>query len=128
MMSAIMDGIRAIIQLLADLATFVWLNLRPPAAFAAENLFLRKQLAMYQERELRPARPDMCFRVALVLLSRLINWKETLVVVRPQTLVRWHRQGFRLFWRWKSRPRRPPIPLELKRLISEMASSNPSRG
>ena len=123
-----MDGVRAIIQLLADLATFVWLNLRPHAALAAENLFLRKQLAIYQERKLRQARPDMCFRVALVLLSRLFDWKDALVVIQPQTLVRWHRQGFRLFWRWKSRPGRPPIPWKLRRLIREMASSNPSWG
>ncbi len=127
-MFPIMDGVRAIIQLLADLATFVWLNLRPHAALAAENLFLRKQLAIYQERKLRQARPDMCFRVALVLLSRLFDWKDALVVIQPQTLVRWHRQGFRLFWRWKSRPGRPPIPWKLRRLIREMASSNPSWG
>jgi len=51
----------------------------------------------------------------------------TLVVVQHQTLVRWHRQGFRLFWRWKSRPGRPPIPIELRQFIREMAMSNPSR-
>jgi hypothetical protein len=45
-------------------------------------------------------------------------------VIKPQTLVRWHRQGFRLFWRWKSRPGRPPVPIELRRLIREMALSN----
>ncbi len=74
---------------------------------------------MYQERKLRPRRPDTPFPVALVLLSRLFDWTEALVVVQPQTLVRCHRQGFRLFWRWKSRRGRPPIPLELRRLISE---------
>jgi len=63
-----------------------------------------------------------------VLLSRLFDWKHALVVIQPRTLVRWHRQGFRLFWRWKSRPGRPPIPIELRRLIREMASSNPIWG
>jgi hypothetical protein len=83
---------------------------------------------MYQERKLKPRRLDTAFRVALVLLSRLFHWKHALVVIKPQTLVRWHRQGFRLFWRWKSRPGRPPIPIELRRLIREMALSNPIWG
>jgi len=115
-------------SLLCDLAKFIWLLMRPHGALAAENLFLRKQLAMYQERNLKPRRPDTAFRIGLVLLSRLFDWKHALVIIQPQTLVRWHRQGFRLFWRWKSRPGRPPIPIELKRLIREMALSNPIWG
>ena len=87
-----MDGVRTIIKFLNDLATFIWLMLRPHGALVAENLFLRKQLAMYQERKLKPRRPDTPFRVALVLLSRLFNWRDALLVVQPQTLVRWHRQ------------------------------------
>ena len=83
---------------------------------------------MFQERKAKPRRPDTPIRIALVLLSRLFNWRDALVVVQPQTLVRWHRQGFRLFWRWKSRPGRPPIPIELRQLIREMAMSNPSWG
>ena len=99
MISVIMDGVRMISRLLYDLATFIWLMLRPHGALVAEDLFLRKQLAMYQERKLKPRRPDTPFRVALVLLSRFFNWKDSLVVVQAQTLIRWHRQGFRLFWR-----------------------------
>jgi hypothetical protein len=128
MILLIMDGVRTIIKLLYDLATSIWHMLRPHGALVAENLFLRKQLAMYQERKLRPRRPDTPFRVALLLLSRLFDWKDALVVVQLQTLVRWHRQGFRLFWRWKSPPGRPPIPIELRQLIREMALSNPSWG
>ena len=79
---------------------------------------------MFQERKVKPHRPDTPIRIALVLLSRLFNWRDALVVVQPQTLVRWHRQGFRLFWRWKSRPGRPKIPVELMRLIREMALNN----
>ncbi|MEN8108966.1 MAG: helix-turn-helix domain-containing protein [Pseudomonadota bacterium] len=123
-----MDGVKTIITLLGDLVTFLWLFLRPQGSLAAENLFLRKQLAMLQERKAKPHRPDMPVRIALVLLSRLFNWRDALVVVQPRTLVRWHRQGFRLFWRWKSRPGRPPIPVELRQLIREMALSNPSWG
>jgi len=105
-----MEDIKIIIILLGDLARFLWLTLRPQNALAAENLFLRKQLAMFQERKAKPHRPDTPIRISLVLLSRLFHWRDALVVVQPQTLVRWHRQGFRLFWRWKSRPGRPPIP------------------
>jgi hypothetical protein len=123
-----MDGVKTIIKLLGDLATFLWLVLRPQGALASENLFMRKQLAMYQERKVNPRRPDTSIRIALVLLSKLFNWRDALVVVQPQTLVRWHRQGFRLFWRWKSRPGRPRIPMELRRLIREMALSSPSWG
>mgnify|MGYP001814716201 FL=1 len=86
------------IKLLSDLATFFWLPLRAPGTVAADNLFLQKQLAIYQERGQKPCRPDMSFRVALVLLSRLFDWKDAMIVVQPQTLVRWHRQGFRFFW------------------------------
>jgi putative transposase len=111
-----------------SLVTFIWLTLRPHGALAAENLFLRKQLAMYQERKLQPSRPDTPIRIALVLLSMLFNWRDALIVVQPHTLVRWHRQGFRLFWRWKSKPGRPPILSQLSRLIREMALSNPSWG
>ena len=123
-----MDFIRAMTSLLCDLARFIWLLLRPRGALAAENLFLRKQLAMYQERNPKPRRPDAAFRIGLVLLSRLFDWKHALVVVHPQTLVRWHRQGFRLFWRWKSRPGWPPIPVELRQLIREMSLNNPVWG
>ncbi len=72
-MLAIMDGARTLIQLLRDLTCFIWLLLRRQGALAAENLFLRKQLAMYQERDLKPRRPDTPLRVALVLLSRLFD-------------------------------------------------------
>jgi putative transposase len=81
---------------------------------------------MFQERKAKPRRPDTPLRIALVLLYRLFNWRDALIVVQPQTLVRWHRQGFRLFWRWKSRPGRPPIPVELRQLIRVMAMNNPS--
>jgi hypothetical protein len=64
----------------------------------------------------------------LAVLSRLFNWRDALVVVRPETLIRWHRAGWRLFWRLKSRPGRPPIPPELRQLIRRMASENPLWG
>ena len=82
-----MEGVKTIITLLGDLATYSWLLLRPQSALAAENLFLRKQLAMFQERKTKPRRPDTPIRIALVLLSRIFNWRDALVVVQPQTLI-----------------------------------------
>jgi len=75
----------------------------------------------------KPRRVDAATRMSLALLSRLsrlFEWRSALVVVRPETLIRWHRAGFRLFGRWKSRPGRPPIPLELRQLIRRMAREN----
>ena len=61
------------------------------AQLAAENLILRKQLACYIERQVRPRRTDNASRIALVLLSHFVDWRELLTIVRPETLVRWHR-------------------------------------
>ncbi len=95
---------------------------------ASENLFLRKQLAMYQERGLKPRRLSAADRISMVVLSRWFDWRNALVVVGPRTLTRWHRTGFRLFWRYKSQPGRPPIPRELQVLIRQMALENVSWG
>jgi hypothetical protein len=98
---------------------------RSRAQLVGENLFLRKQLACYIERQVRPRRTDNVSRIALVLLSPFVDWRELLTIVRPDTLVRWHRDLYRLFWRVKSRQRgRPRIPIEVQRLIVEMATKN----
>jgi len=94
----------------------------------AENLFLRRQLALYRERGVKPRRVDAATRVTLALLAHCFDWRSVLVVVRPETLIGWHRAGFRLFWRWKSRAGRPPIPKELRELIRRMAQENPVWG
>ena len=64
------------------------------AQLAAENLFLRKQLACYVERQVQPRHTDNASRIALVLLSPFVDWRELLTIVRPETLVRWHRDLF----------------------------------
>ena len=92
--------------------------LRSHAQLAAENLFLRKQLALYLERQVKSRRADDATRLTIIALSRLIDWRQLLTVVKPETLIRWHRKGFRLFWRWKSRPQgRPRVPADLQQLI-----------
>src|SRR5210317_1084170 len=115
-------------RLFTDGLHFLSLLARSRTALAAENLFLRKQLAFYQERQVKPRRFDNVTRYILVLLSHGFAWKEALVTVTPQTFIGWHRAGFRLFWRWKSRPGRPRIPPELRTLIRAMARDNPSWG
>jgi putative transposase len=78
---------------------------------AAENLFLRKQLALYIERKTKPRRASNATCLTLVLLRRFIEWRPLLTIVQRDTLMRWHRHAFRLVWRWRSRPRgRPRIP------------------
>jgi putative transposase len=111
-----------------DLVHILCLGLRSRTSVAAENLFLRKQLAFYQERKVKPQRADNPTRVTLVLLSRWFDWRNTLTVVKPRTFITWHRKGFRLFWRWQSEGGRPPIPGELQHLIRRMARENPSWG
>jgi putative transposase len=117
-----------LLALLGDTMRFLLLCLRPPTALVAENLFLRKQLALYQERRIKPRRATNATRLTLVWLSRWCNWRQALAIVQPETFLRWHRQGFRLFWRWKSTLGRPPIPADLQALIRRMARDNPSWG
>lgn len=117
------------LALLTDLLRLLRSAFRSRAQLAAENLFLRKQLAAYVERKVRPKRTDNATRVALVMLSRFVAWRDLLVIVRPDTLVRWHRDLYHLLWRAKSRRGgRPRIPGELRRLIAEMAAANRTWG
>ena len=65
----------------------------------------------------------------MVILGRMFSWRDALVNIKPDRFIRWHRKGFRLLWRWKSRPiGRPRIPKDLRRLIAEMAAENPTWG
>jgi transposase InsO family protein len=113
---------------MCDAGRFLLLCLRPSPALAAENLCLRKQLALYQERHTKPRRATNATRLALVWLGRWFDWRQVLAIVQPETFLRWHRKGFRMFWRWKSRPGRPRIPAELQALIRQMAHDNPTWG
>ena len=114
--------------LVCDAGRFLLLCLRPSPALAAENPLVRKQLTLYQERNVTPRRATNAMCVALVWLSRWFEWRHALRIVQPATFTLRPRQGFRLFWRWKSRPGRPPIPAELHTLIRQMARDNPTWG
>src|SRR5213594_1475379 len=97
---------------------------------ALENLALRQQLAVWKARQPRPRLTEMD-RIFWVFLSRLwTSWRHSLQVVRPETVIGWHRQGFRRYWAWKSRRRsgRPMIGTELRDLIWRMSYDNPLWG
>ena len=99
--------VNVVARVAGDIVQFVLSILRPRGRLAAENLFLRKQLALYLERQVKPRRADDATRLTLVALSRLIDCRQLLTVVKPETLIRWHRKGFRLFWTWKIRRGKP---------------------
>src|SRR6516162_5575622 len=103
-----------------DLVRLLVLVSRSRRALAAENLFLRKQLALFQERKVKPHRAHDSTRLVMVILGRMFSWRDALVNIKPDTFIRWHRKGFRLLWRCKSRPvGRPRIPKELRKLFRE---------
>ena len=118
--------VRLLLRLLADVGRFAALLFKPRQAIAAENLILRRQIALFQERGITPRRIDAATRLSLWIWSRLCEWRSFLTVVRPQTVIRWHQAGWRLFWRLKCRSGRPPISADLRRLIRRMASENPT--
>jgi hypothetical protein len=120
--------LRIVLRLLTDLIALTAFAFRRRRATAAEILVLRRQIALYKERGIKPRRIDAVTRISLTLLSRFFNWRDALVVVRPETMIRWHRAGRKLFWRLKSRPGRPPIPRQIQALIRRMANENPAWG
>ena len=73
-----------------DLARLAFLAPHSSSAVAAENLFLRKQLALFQERKVKPRRADDSTRWMMATLSRMFHWRDALVNVKPYTLLRWH--------------------------------------
>ena len=106
-------------------------GVRTRRALVLENLALRHQLAVLWRTALRP-RLRRSDRLFWVLLSRLWSgWAETVSIVHPETVIRWHRTGFKLFWTWKSRrsgPGRPAVAPEVRALIRTMTHANPLWG
>jgi hypothetical protein len=97
----------------------------------AENAMLRHQLMVLRRRvrgRVRLTTNDRCFFIQLYRWFPSIL--QVLTIIRPETLVRWHRAGFRCYWRWKSRPlgARPQIETELRVLIRRMSVENPLWG
>ena len=120
---------------MGDLCRLVWYLViglfRSQAALNAEIIVLRHQLNV-----LRRKSPE---RVVLTNFDRLLfvglyslapKVLDALKILKPETLMRWHRGGFRAYWRWKSRPRggRPAIPAEIRELVRAMSIANPLWG
>jgi putative transposase len=92
---------------------------RSKSELMAENAFLRQQVIILRPQTKRPALTLRDRGLLVLLASRLRTWKETLLIVKPDTLLRWHRQGFRWFWRQKSQaktrqPRIAPVLIALQ--------------
>jgi hypothetical protein len=96
-----------------------------------ENLALRQQIIVLQRTAPKRLRFNTFDRLIFVGLYRLFpDLRDALAVVSPETVIRWHRAGFRAYWRWRSRPRRgrPTVPIEIRQLIREMSLANPLWG
>ena len=120
---------------MSDLCRLIWCALiglfRSRAGLEAEILLLRHQLNVMQRSSPKRVTLSSVDRLLLVGLYRLApGVLDALKIIRPETLLRWHRAGFRAYWRWKSRPRggRPGTPAEVRRLIHEMSVANPLWG
>ena len=117
-----------LVALLAALRSFA----RSRLELEAEILALRHQLAVLQRQTPRRPLLHCADRLLWVLLSRLWpNWRGAIQIVTPDTVVRWHRRGFALYWYWKSRPQRagrPAVGADIRALIRQMHAANPLWG
>ncbi|MHC4579345.1 MAG: integrase core domain-containing protein [Planctomycetota bacterium] len=113
-------------RLIANLLAIIQALASDRARLAMENVLLRQQLAVLRRSTKRPRLEDSD-RVFWILVRRLFKgWKDHLVIVKPETVVRWHRKGFQYYWRRKSRgtPGRPPISMAVIHLIRRMSLEN----
>src|SRR6202049_4428598 len=118
-----------------ETCSLVWsvlvLLFRSRASLEAEILILRHQLNIQRRHLPKRLTFSSIDRLIFVGLSRLApSTLNALTIVKPETVVRWHRAGFRSYWRWKSRPRsgRPAVAVEIRRLIREISIANPLWG
>jgi putative transposase len=123
--------IKGMLSLLTAVANYLRAFLLPRHRLALETVALRQQLAVFKRKQPRPKlrKRDRIFWVVLRCLWS--GWADALIVVKPATVVSWHRAGFRLFWRWRSRlPKlgRPLISGEIRQLIRRLKAENPSWG
>ena len=111
--------INQVLSTVADLS-------RSKAELIAENMFLRQQVIVLERQVARPQLRPRDRQILVLLASWLPGWRDVLTIVKPNTLIGWHRQGFRLYWRRRSRVKqgRPPITSETVALIGEMALNN----
>src|SRR6478736_2846883 len=118
-----------------EACSLVWLALvglfRSRASLEAEILILRHQLDIQRRQSPKRLNFSTLDRLVFAGLYRLApSILGALAILKPETVIRWHRAGFRSYWRWKSRHRggRPTVPLEIRELIREMSIANPLWG
>ncbi len=102
--------------------------LKSRRALALEHLALRHQLDVLRRNAKKPRLTNRDRALWVFLLRYLADWRESLTLVQPETVIRWHRRGFRLYWKWKSRPRWPgrsKVPVDVRNLIRQMSQTNP---
>ena len=111
---------------LALLVNLLQLATKDRTQLVLENIALRHQLAVYKRSVARPNIKDGDRIFWLTVMRMLKEWRQALVFVQPDTVVRWHRKGFRRYWRRKSRghPGRPPISMKLIHLIRRISTEN----
>jgi len=99
---------------------------RSKSELMAENALLRQQLIVLRRSVKRPKVTQIDRLLLVLLASRVRAWRQALLILKPDTLLRWHREGFRLFWRTKSKvpTRRPRVSVETIALITELAAHN----
>jgi len=119
-------------KVLALLAATVSSLLKSRASLQMENLALRHQIGVLQRSAMKRPKLTAADRFLWARLSAVwAGWRSALVIVRPETVIAWHRQGFRLFWTWKVRrgqAGRPTVPREVRELIRQMSRENPLWG
>ena len=106
-------------------------SFRDRAALELEIVALRHQLQVVNRSRPQRLRITNADRMLWVWLSKLLDgWRDVIVIVKPETVLAWHRRGFRLYWTWKSRRRlgRPGVPRDVRHLIRTMAEANPLWG
>ena len=131
-------GLRVFLQVLRSagnafpvLVAVLSATFKSRAALHLENLALRHQLGVLQRSVKRPrlTSPD---RLLWAWLCEIwTDWRSALVIVKPHTVIAWHRKGFRLFWTWKIRrgkPGRPTVPKHVRELIRRLSRENPLWG
>lgn len=118
-----------------DVCKLLWSLLigffRSRASLEAENLVLRQQIIVLRRTAPKKLSFNAFDRLIFVGLYQLLpDAREALAVIRPETVIRWQRAGFRAYWRWRSmyRPGRPKVPVEIRQLIREMSLANPLWG
>ena len=119
------------LRILSIIYQWIQLRFRSRQAIEAENIALRHQLALLRMRSPKHIRVGFWDRFILVTLYRLSpSVLESIHIVEPATILRWHRKGFRAYWRWKSRGRggRPRVDRELRELIRRISKENPLWG